>query len=130
MFTIEQIEEANSRVKSGADFPRLMQEMSSLGVVSNDVYVSNGHAEYFGSDGFKVESGAKYPALKIADKSDSEKFRHYLKIHQQGQTDYPTFCRDSAETGIEKWTIDLGKMTCTYYDKAGNEILTEIIPTV
>lgn len=130
MFTLEQIEEANSRVKSGADFPRLIQELIDLGVVSNDVYVSDGHAEYFGKDKVKVESGAKYTPLTVADQSDSEKFRYYLKIHQQGQTDYPTFCRDSAETGIEKWTIDLTKMTCTYYDKAGNEILTETIPTV
>ena len=130
MFTIEQIEEANSKVKSGADFPLMMQEMIYLGVAGNDVYISDGRAEYFGNDNEKVESGAKYPALNVADKSDPEKFRHCLKIHQEGQTDYPTFCRDSAETGVEKWTIDLKKMTCTYYDKAGNEILTEKIPTV
>jgi len=24
------------------------------------------------------------------------------------------------ETGIEKWRVDLEKMTCTYFDKSGN----------
>jgi uncharacterized protein YbcV (DUF1398 family) len=32
------------------------------------------------------------------------------------------------ETGIEKWEICMDKMTCIYFDKAGNEILVEAIP--
>ncbi|HQU83086.1 MAG TPA: DUF1398 family protein [Pyrinomonadaceae bacterium] len=130
MFTIEQINEANSKVKSGADFPRLVQEMIEMGIVANDVYVSDGHAEYFGKDDEKVVSDALYAPLDISNESFSEEFARRLKAHQQGQTDYPTFCRDAAETGVEKWTLDLEKMTCTYYDKAGKEILVEQIPTV
>ena len=34
------------------------------------------------------------------------------------------------KSGIEKWVVCLQKMTCTYYDKAGNEILTEQIPSL
>lgn len=130
MFTIEQIDQANSRVKSGADFPKLVQEFIELGIKTNDVYVHDGHAEYFGSDGFSIQADANYPTQEVAEKSDGEKFHHYLKIHQQGQTDYPTFCRHSAETGIEKWSLDFEKMTCTYFDKAGNEILVEQIPAL
>ena len=48
---------------------------------------------------------------------------------QQGKTDYLTVCRQAAEAGVEKWIVDLEKMTCTYYDKAGNSLLVEIIPT-
>lgn len=129
MFTEEQIEEANSKVKSGADFPKLARDLIGLGITKNDVYVSDGHAEYFGRDGYSVETKAQYAPLEIAETSDAERFRHRLKIHQQGQTDYPTFCRDSAETGVEKWTIDFGQMTCTYFDRNGNEMLTENIPT-
>ncbi|MCU0417934.1 MAG: DUF1398 domain-containing protein [Cytophagaceae bacterium] len=33
-----------------------------------------------------------------------------------------------AATGIEKWEICMDKMSCTYYDKAGNELLVEKIP--
>jgi uncharacterized protein YbcV (DUF1398 family) len=130
MLTLEQIEEANSKVESGADFPRLVQKLIALGVKSSEFYVSDGRAEYFGDDGFKVESIGKYSPLSVADASDDAKFKDYLKIHQQGKTDYPTFCRHSAETGVEKWKLDFDEMTCTYFDKAGNELLTEQIPTV
>jgi len=129
MFTIQQIETANAKVESGADFPRLVQDLIALGVKSNDVYVSDGHAEYFGENGFQVKTNANYSPLEIANEGDREKFADYLRIHQQGQTDYPTFCRHSAETGVEKWKLDFEKMTCTYFDKAGNEMLTENIPT-
>jgi uncharacterized protein YbcV (DUF1398 family) len=33
-----------------------------------------------------------------------------------------------AASGIDKWKVSMEKMTCTYYDKAGNEILAEAIP--
>lgn len=130
MFTLEQIEEANSKVKSGADFPKLVQELIALGVKSNEIYVRDGRAEYFGDDGFSVKSGEKYSPLDVSDTSDDEKFKDCLKIHQQGKTDYPTFCRHSAETGVEKWNLDFDEMTCTYFDKAGKKLLTEQIPTI
>ena len=66
--------------------------------------------------------------LKIADKSNAEQFKLDLKAHQQGKTDYPTFCRDCAVSGVEKWTVDLDAMTCTYLDRKGNLILVENIP--
>jgi uncharacterized protein YbcV (DUF1398 family) len=56
------------------------------------------------------------------------KFIKSLKTHQKGETDYTTFCKHCAETGIEKWIVQLDKMTCTYYDQQGNEILEEQIP--
>ena len=48
----------------------------------------------------------------------------------QGETDYFIFCNHCAETGIEKWNVNLEQMTCTYYVKIGNEILVENVPTV
>ena len=41
-----------------------------------------------------------YEKLDVVKKSDKDKFTHYLKIHQQGKTDYSTFCSHFAETGI------------------------------
>jgi Phage envelope protein len=66
--------------------------------------------------------------LTIADLVDAEKFKKGLKEHQQGKTDYPTFIAICATSGIEKWTVDLDKLICVYYDKARNEILAEGIP--
>ena len=67
--------------------------------------------------------------MLIADETNAIEFKNYLKIHQQGETDYYTFCNHCAETGIEKWIVDLHKMTCIYYDKQQNEILVEVIPS-
>jgi Phage envelope protein len=130
MFTIEQIKAAHAKVKSGADFPAYVQELIRLGVKSYDTFVSDGHAVYRGENNYQKVSTAKYETLTVANKSDETAFKLKLKIHQQGQTDYMTFCRDAAEAGVEKWTVDMQQMTCIYYDKAGNNMLAETIPGV
>ncbi len=128
MFTIEHIENAHSKVTSGADFPDYIQEIKKLGVKSFETWVKDSHTEYFGENGFTTKSNPKYSDLIIEDQADKEMFSQYLKSHQRGETDYMKFCQDCAKTGIEKWIVDLEKFTCAYYDKKGNEILLEDIP--
>ncbi|WP_294299179.1 DUF1398 family protein [uncultured Chryseobacterium sp.] len=128
MFTIEQIETAHAQVKSGADFPDYIKEIKNLGVQSFETWVKDSHTEYLGENDFRAESKPKYAELTIADDTDKETFIKQLKSHQKGETDYMKFCEDCAATGIEKWTVDLNAYTCIYYDRAGNEILTEEIP--
>lgn len=128
MFTVEQIEEAHEKVKSGADFPKYIQEIKGFGVKSFETFVKDSHTEYFGENNFSTSSDAQYEVLEISEIADSEKFKTQLKAHQQGKTDYFAFCKDCAETGIEKWIVDLNEMICIYYDKSGNEILVEEIP--
>ncbi len=129
MFTVEQIEQAHLKVKSGADFPKYIQEIKQLGVVAFETWVDDSHTEYFGDNNFETQSLPQYAPLTIADESNKELFTHYLKIHQQGQTDYFTFCQHCAETGIEKWFVSLDTMLCTYFDKVGKNILEEKIPS-
>ena len=128
MFTVEQINQAHEKVKSVADFPKYIQEIKQIGVTSFETWVTDSHTEYFGENNYQTKSLPQYEKLTIADSSNREKFCRYLKIHQQGETDYFTFCRHCAETGIEKWFVCLDEMTCTYYDKAKNKILVEQIP--
>ena len=128
MFTLKEIKEAHTRVKSGADFPKYIQELMVLGVTKYDTYVRDGHTVYFGNAAIQIRSVASYKPLRVANISDKERFKHYLKNHQRGQTDYPTFCSDAAATGVEKWTVDITKMTCIYYDKLNNPMLEEQIP--
>ena len=129
MFQLEEIKEAHSKVKSGADFPKYIQDLIKLGITRYDTFVSDGHTLFSGENNYQVQSEPKYSILEVANESNSEKFKHYLKIHQQGQTDYPTFCNHSAESGVEKWTVDMNHMTCTYYDKSNSQMLEEEIPT-
>jgi uncharacterized protein YbcV (DUF1398 family) len=130
MFTVEQIEAAHAKVKSGADFPKYIQEIKQLGVTGFTTYVTDSHTIYYGANGFNTQSAAQYAQLSIADQSNEAVFVKQLKIHQQGQTDYLRFCNDCAENGIEKWVVDLGNMTCIYYNLKAEALLTEQIPVV
>ncbi|MGN6212037.1 DUF1398 domain-containing protein [Parafilimonas sp.] len=130
MFTIEQIKAAHSKVRSGIDFPSYVQEMKSLGVLFYEHFVSDGHIQYNGRNNFILSVDAKWAPVEVAETGNMENLKHSLLIHQQGQTDYLTFCRQSAEAGVEKWIVDMQHMTCTYYDKPGNKMLAEDIPIV
>jgi uncharacterized protein YbcV (DUF1398 family) len=128
MFTVEQIKAAHSKVKSGADFPAYIQEIKLLGITHYECYVSDGHIDYHGTDNYTAKVPSKYSILTIAETPNAEQFKADLKAHQQGKTDYLIFCNDCAKSGIEKWVVCMDKMTCTYFDKAGKEILAEVIP--
>ena len=128
MFTVEQIKAAHSKVKSGADFPNYVQDLIKLGVTNYETHVEDGHSVFNGKNDYTISMDPKYSALKVADTSDKTQFQKELKEHQQGKTDYPTFCSASARLGVEKWISDLEEMTCTYYDKTGNKMLIETIP--
>lgn len=130
MFTLEQIELAHHKIKSGAEFPKYIQYLKIIGVTAFETWVIDGHTEYFGKDNFQTKSNLKYQKIIIKNNSNKDQFLAYLKIHQKAETDYYTFCKHCAETGIEKWIVRLDEMTCTYYNKNGDEILVEIIPTL
>ncbi len=129
MFTLEQIKTAHSKVKSGADFPSYINEIKKLGVTGYETFVSDGHTNYYGLNDFNIATLSKYETLLIAEKSNADQFKLDLKAHQQGKTNYPTFCSDCAKSGVVKWAVRMDKMTCIYYDKADNEILVELVPT-
>ena len=128
MFTVEQIKTAHSKVKSGADFPKYIKEIKALGVTHYESYVTDGHVDYYGANNHTSKVPAKYEPLEIADTCNKEQFKLDLKAHQEGKTNYPTFCNNAAKSGIEKWVVNIEEMTCTYFDTSGNKILVEEIP--
>jgi len=130
MVTLEQIKAAYVKVKSGADFPRYIQDLKVLGVSRYETFVSDGHTVFVSTAQARLSSDPKYAALTIAGSGNKEQFVNDLRRHQQGGTDYPTFCSDCAKAGVEKWTVDIDAMTCTYFDKAGEIMLVETIPGV
>jgi len=128
MFTIAQINEAHSRVESGADFPVYIQDLIELGVKGYDTFVNDGHVEYIGADNFRVAATDTYENITIAPSANKERFIEFLVMHQDGQTDYLTFCNHAAQCGIARWSVSIIEMTCTYFDKSGSAILIEKIP--
>lgn len=130
MFTLQQIHDAHAKVKSGADFPQYMQDIIDLGVTSFETFVHDNHTDYKGKNNFSISSEGFAETLIVADDCNAKQFKADLKAHQQGQTYYMTFLNDCAKSGIEKWTVLMDRMTCTYFDKKGEAILVEKIPSV
>lgn len=127
-FTLDQIHNAFKKVKSGADFPRFVQDLKRIGVTHYDTYVANGRTTYYGANNFAADDKPKYALLTVNTSSSSDKLKHSIAIHQQGQTDYLTFCHQAADAGVEKWTTHMLAMTVTYLDKQGNVLIAEPIP--
>jgi uncharacterized protein YbcV (DUF1398 family) len=128
MFTEQQMKDAHSRVKTGADFPAYVQEIRKLGLLRYEFWVSNGHITYHGARDYKIDSAANYETLPVAAQSSANQLKHIISIHQQGQTDFMTFCQQAAQAGVEKWVIDTQTMLCTYYDVQGTPLVAEPIP--
>lgn len=129
MFTIEEIKEAHSKVKSGADFPNYIQDLIKLGVQGYATFTNDGHVEYFGAADFKVAAQKSYDIIAVASTANKERFIEFLLLHQSGETDYLTFCNHAAQCGIAKWSVNIIEMVCTYFDASGTSILIEKIPS-
>ena len=129
MFTIKQIHEAHRKVKSGADFPLFVQELKEIGVTHYDNFVSDGRTIYYGENNFTLNGDLKYSKIEVNTISSSNSLKQAISIHQQGQTNYPTFCKQAAEAGVEKWTTHIIEMTVTYLDKKGQKLVVETIST-
>lgn len=128
MFTLEQIKEVHSRVKSGADFPAYAQNMKKLGVVNYIHYLADGQTTYNGTNDYTISGTAKWDARPIAQTADSNKLKADIAEHQAGKSTYLEVCVQLAEAGVHHWVVDLQAMTCIYYDATGGEMLVERIP--
>ena len=128
MFTYQQIHEAFDKVTSGADFPQFVQDLKSIGVLYYDNFVADGRTKYFGLNKFTLEGKPKYPMINVTNESSADKLKNAIYIHQRGETDYPTFCKQAAEAGVERWRTHMIEMTVTYSDKLGTELTVEPIP--
>lgn len=79
MFTIQQIKDAHSKVKSGADFPRYMQDLIALGVKSYETFVFDNHTDYYGENDFSASSQGLPEMLSIAADCKLNQFKTDLK---------------------------------------------------
>ncbi|MVZ61137.1 DUF1398 domain-containing protein [Sphingobacterium humi] len=128
MFTISQIEAAQAKVQTGADFPAYLHDIKQLGVIAFTFEVSSSRETYIGNEGFQVSSVAKYEEINIAPAVNAIQFQRELKEHQEGKSDFPYFIQMCAAQGIASWKVDLLARTCCYYDLQGGEVFIELIP--
>lgn len=130
MFTLQQISDAHSQVKSWADFPKYIQDLIKIWVSEYTIYVNDGHAEYLWKDWFSISSDVKYSKLNIPETVNIDQFKSDLKNHQIWNTNYMTFINDCAKSGIFKRIMNVDNMTCIYYDIDNNDLLEEKIPSL
>lgn len=128
MFTLQQMKAAHAKVKSGADFPKYVKEIKSLGLVYYNYMVADGTTVYHGTNDFKIMGDAIYQPRTINPQSSADELKHIIAIHQLGQTNFLTFCEQAASAGVNYWTVDTQRMACIYVDTADTEILVEPIP--
>lgn len=127
MFTLDQLHEARSRVKSGADFPALVQTFIRLGVRRYTTWLTDGHSDYDGEDR-SLSSPSAHAPLPISSRLDRSHFLACVKRHQQGGTDYATICNEARACGVQRWVVDMEAMTCTYFTPTDEVVLEERIP--
>ncbi|HEM2768540.1 TPA: DUF1398 family protein [Streptococcus suis] len=129
MFTLENINHGHEQF-TGPDFPKLIAYFKDLGMVENTVDVQSGQVVYRSKSGQVLEKAGYQVSVPVAEQFDKEQFVTILRNHQAGQTDFPTFCQETAEAGIYKWVIDLEAMTCSYVDQAEQAVFVETISSV
>jgi uncharacterized protein YbcV (DUF1398 family) len=127
MFTIEQLDDLHARLGSAKTFPQYVLALKGLGVQRYDSYLADGHSEYFGQYGHIVVSPPVHEHLLIAETGQRDTFLQHLHRHELRETTYLEMSRGLAQSGIEKWTVDTVKMTMTFYDKSGKQMLVEQI---
>lgn len=128
MFTIQQMQAAHAKIRTGADFPAYVQEIKELGLIRYEYLVSNGTTVYLGADHFQVRSEPIYPEKTISEVPYPAIVTQIINDHQEGKTDFLTFCTQVANAGVEKWILDTQEMLCSYYDIAGNVMVAEPVP--
>src|ERR1700742_4460638 len=128
MFTVEQIKAAHSKVKSGADFPKYVQEIKALGLVRYEYLLADGRTIYYGGNNYRTEGPAIYPEKEINPVSSASALEHIIRLHQQGKSDLLTFCQQAADAGVHHWEVNTQTMLCTYFDSNNQNMLAEPIP--
>ena len=127
MFTLGQIDDIHERFGRQDTLGQYLRALNAIGVERSDSFIADGHSEYFGTGGETVATPPAHEVLAIAGASNRDGLVQCLALHTQGKTSYLEMSQGLARSGVEKWSFDTSALTIAYYDKAGNELLTESV---
>jgi len=127
MFTLEQINDIHDRFGHQDTVAQYLRALNAIGVERSESFIADGHSEYFGQGGETVVAPPAHEVLAIAGTSSRDELLEHLARHSEGKTSYVDMSKGLAQSGVEKWSFDTSALTITYYDKAGNELLTEAV---
>ncbi|MCG6473449.1 hypothetical protein ATC81_01275 [Staphylococcus aureus] len=126
-FKLSAIQQAHQQF-TGVDFPKLFKAFKDMGMTYNIVNIQDGTATYVHQSEDDIVTSSVKSNHPVAPSSKQSIVQDVLTRHQQGQTDFETFCDEMAQAGIYKWHIDIQAGTCTYIDLQEQAIISELIP--
>ncbi|HCY9966848.1 TPA: DUF1398 family protein [Staphylococcus aureus] len=126
-FKLSAIQQAHQQF-TGVDFPKLFKAFKDMGMTYNIVNIQDGTATYVHQSEDDIVTSSVKSNHHVAPSSNQSIVQDVLTRHQQGQTDFETFCDEMAQAGIYKWHIDIQAGTCTYIDLQEQAIISELIP--
>lgn len=126
-FKLSAIQQAHQQF-TGVDFPKLFKAFKDMGMTYNIVNIQDGTATYVHQSEDDIVTSSVKSNHPVAPSSNQSIVQDVLTRHQQGQTDFETFCDEMAQAGIYKWHIDIQAGTCTYIDLQEQAIFSELIP--
>jgi uncharacterized protein YbcV (DUF1398 family) len=127
VFTLGQIDDIHGRFGRQDTLVQYLRALNAIGVERSESFIADGHSEYFGTGGETVVTPPAHEVLTIAATSSRDGLVQSLARHSQGETSYLEMSEGLARSGVEKWTFDTSALTIAYYNKAGNELLTEAV---
>lgn len=127
MFTMAQIDELHSRFGRADALGDYFRGLNAIGVSRFESFVTDGHTEFVGPDGQRVDSPPHHEVFAVADVSDRAALLDQLRRHAAGETSYLQLSAGLAASGIDKWVGDTTALTMTYYDQAGTALLVESV---
>ncbi|EFB45439.1 hypothetical protein SARG_00484 [Staphylococcus aureus subsp. aureus C101] len=126
-FKLSAIQQAHQQF-TGVDFPKLFKAFKDMGMTYNIVNIQDGTATYVHQSEDDIVTSSVKSNHPVVPSSNQSIVQDVLTRHQQGQTDFETFCDEMAQAGIYKWHIDIQAGTCTYIDLQEQAIISELIP--
>lgn len=126
-FKLSAIQQAHQQF-TGVDFPKLFKAFKDMGMTYNIVNIQDGTATYVHQSEDDIVTSSVKSNHPVAPSSNQSIVQDVLTRHQQGQTDFETFCDEMSQAGIYKWHIDIQAGTCTYIDLQEQAIISELIP--
>jgi uncharacterized protein YbcV (DUF1398 family) len=128
MFTLEEIQAIHDELKNG--LPEFVQKLGAVGVRRYVTYISDGHSIYFGPDNLSLTSAPVHEPLAVSRSSDREQALRSVERHERNLTDYLTFSKELADSGVETWIVDIREGTIKFCDMTGKSMLEQTIEGV
>jgi uncharacterized protein YbcV (DUF1398 family) len=114
MFTIEQINDLDTRLGRARRFREYVRALKALSVERYDSYLADGHSEHFGQGGHTVVSPPVHEVFPVAETGQRETFLQHLQRHERRETTFLEMSRGLSKSSLweQDWINLPGAIWC------------------